>query len=296
MKGSLKIKFWGVRGSTPCANEENMRYGGNTTCLQIQIQDKDELLILDSGTGFRNLGNELENNGNSHKGRVFITHPHWDHLQGFPFFKPFYGDNNWFRIYLPPQGEIGCKEILQGHMSSTFFPVSIDMLEADLDCITIQPGKKFYENYHAEYMWATHTVPTAIYKFYFGDKTVVFAPDNELVNEVTEESKKFKKDFRAFIHGVDVLIHDAQYTREQYKARKGWGHSAWEDVAEIAKEEGVKKLFLTHHDPDNDDDKLSRMDQIITEDYGDDFETISLAKEGQEVTLSYNPSKKIVAE
>lgn len=296
MKGSVKIKFWGVRGSTPCANEENMKYGGNTTCVQVQIEGQDDLLILDSGTGFRNLGNELDSKGSSHKGRVFVTHPHWDHLQGFPFFKPFYDGNNWFRVYMPPQGEIGCKEILQGHMSSTFFPVSIDMLEADLDCETFQPGKRFFDGYYVEYMWATHTVPTAIYKLHFGDKTIVFAPDNELEKADTKESKKFEEEFRAFINGVDVLIHDAQFTREQYKSRKGWGHSAWEDVAQIAKEEKVKNVFLTHHDPDNDDEKLSEIEQIVSESYASDFDTINLAKEGQEVTLSYSKSDEVTAE
>ncbi|MEX0844245.1 MAG: MBL fold metallo-hydrolase, partial [Balneolaceae bacterium] len=230
MKGLINIKFWGVRGSTPCANEENMHYGGNTTCFQVQIPGNPELLIIDSGTGFRNLGNKLESNGYPNKGRIFITHPHWDHLQGFPFFKPFYDSKNWYRIYMPPQGDISCKEILQGHMSSTFFPVSMDMLEADLHCETIQPDLREFQNYSIEYMWATHTVPTAMYKLRVADKTIIFAPDNELLNEDTDEVKQFKKEFRSFIHGADILIHDGQYTREQYEKRNGWGHSVWNDV------------------------------------------------------------------
>jgi phosphoribosyl 1,2-cyclic phosphodiesterase len=262
-----------------------MRYGGNTTCVQIQIKDKDELLILDSGTGFRNLGNELQGRGSSLHGRVFITHPHWDHLQGFPFFKPFYNGNNWFRIYLPPQGKIGCKEILQGHMSSTFFPVSIDMLEADLDCETFQPGKKDFDGYSVEYMWATHTVPTAMYKIRVDDKTIVFAPDNELMNDRTDICRQFRAAFKEYIGGADVLIHDAQYSKKIYNQRIGWGHSAWETVAELAKEVGVKRLFLTHHDPDNSDDVLAKTEEQIQDLYGASFERVCLAKEGQEISL-----------
>lgn len=295
MKNSLNIKFWGVRGSTPCANDENMRYGGNTTCLQVEVEGQDEFLILDCGTGFRNFGNRMNEAEQSIRGRVFITHPHWDHLQGFPFFKPFYEGKNWFRIYLPPQGEIGCKEILQGHMSSTFFPVSIDMLEADIDCDTFQPGTKYFEEYSIEYMWADHTVPTAIYKLKFGDTVIVFSPDNELATDDSEKTRAFREAFSRFIKDVDILIHDGQYDREQYESRVGWGHSAWEEVVEIAYEAGVKRLFLTHHDPDNDDEVLANWEKNIKEQHSRKFEFLALAKEGQEVAISYQKTEKIPA-
>lgn len=271
-----------------------MRYGGNTTCVQIEIPETEELLIFDCGTGFRNLGNALNEEGAALRGRVFITHPHWDHLQGFPFFKPFYEKGNWFRIYLPPQGEIGCREILQGHMSSTFFPVSMDMLEADIDCKTIQPGKIIFDNYTVEYMWATHTVPTAIFKIVIGDTVVVFAPDNEL----SERNSKggFVAEFRNFVHEADILIHDAQFDLDQYKSKKGWGHTAWEVISEVAKQEKVKQLFLFHHDPDNTDDMLDDIQAKVTNDFGESFIEIGLAKEGQVITLPYIAENKIIAE
>lgn len=287
MGSSIDIKFWGVRGSTPCANPENMRYGGNTTCVQVELPEAEELVIFDCGTGLRNLGNEINGDTDALRGRIFITHPHWDHLQGFPFFKPFYGVDNWFRIYMPPQGEIGCKEILQGHMSNTFFPVSMDMLEADLDCETIPIGKKIFEHYSLEYIWATHTVPTAIYKINVGDNSIVFCPDNELKSDNSQENESFLKTFREFIHGADVLIHDAQYSREQYKTRKNWGHSAWENVLDIAIEEDVKNLVLTHHDPDNDDNVLSAIEQQAQEKANGAIENVSLAKEGQIISLPF---------
>jgi ribonuclease BN (tRNA processing enzyme) len=278
--------MWGVRGSTPCANAENIIFGGNTTCLQLDADSLDELLIVDCGTGFRNLGNHLvKNGGKGCKGRVFITHPHWDHLQGFPFFKPFYDEKSWFRVYLPPQMDSGCKEILQGHMSDTFFPVTIDMLEADMECETFFPGKINFEQYSVEYMWAKHTVQTAIFKFRFSDKTIVIAPDNELPLDDTKSSKEFLKEFKSFIKGADLLIHDAQFDIKQHRERQGWGHSAWENVIDIVSQTDVKKLCLTHHDPDSSDDYLAVLDKKVRADDSLPFDQIFFAKEGQEIIL-----------
>jgi len=121
LKPSVKVKFWGVRGSTPCANSENIYYGGNTSCVQIQIPGYDKLLILDSGTGIRNLGNFTSNYSSGKiEGDLFITHPHWDHIQGFPFFMPFYKKGNTFNIHMPEQYRGGAKEILSGHLTKTF--------------------------------------------------------------------------------------------------------------------------------------------------------------------------------
>ena len=285
MDSIIKIKFWGVRGSTPCANPENMRYGGNTSCIQITIPDVNEFLIADCGTGFRNLGNELETNGSNLMGRVFITHPHWDHLQGFPFFKPFYDSNNRFEVYMPPQDGIGCKEILQGHLSNTFFPVSIDMLESKLDCITFEKKAINFKDYSVDYMWANHTVPTAIYKFVIGGKIIVFAPDNELPIEIDADNKSFVEEFRAFVKNADVLIHDAQFTKEQHQGRLGWGHSDWETVLDYTKDLGIKRLCLTHHDPDHSDDVLDKINSKIASIKASFYEEATVIQEGQEIYL-----------
>tara|TARA_R110002124_G_scaffold192202_2_gene359419 strand:+ start:4974 stop:5768 length:795 start_codon:yes stop_codon:yes gene_type:complete len=262
-----------------------MRYGGNTSCIQISIPGVDELLIADCGTGFRNLGNELESNGHNLMGRVFITHPHWDHLQGFPFFKPFYEAKNTFEIYMPPQHEIGCKEILQGHLSNTFFPVSIDMLESHLECLTFEEKSLSFKEYSIEYMWANHTVPTAVYKFNIDGKVIVFAPDNELPINVDNDNKAFVEQFRSFVKGVDVLIHDAQFTKEQHKTRLGWGHSDWETVIETTKDLGIKRLCLTHHDPDHSDDILDRINSRISSIKASFYDEATVIQEGQEIYL-----------
>lgn len=285
MENNIKIKFWGVRGSTPCANPENMRYGGNTSCIQIMIPGVEEFLIADCGTGFRNLGNELTASGSKLKGRVFITHPHWDHLQGFPFFKPFYNNKNTVEVYMPPQNGVGCKEILQGHLANTFFPVSIDMLESKLDCITFMNEKLTFEDYSVEYIWARHTVPTGMFKFTIKGKTIVFAPDNELPMTIDKSNEAFVNEYRSFVEGVDVLIQDAQFTKEQHKSRIGWGHSDWETVIETTKDLGIKRLCLTHHDPDHSDDELDKINSKIASIKSPSYEEATLIQEGQEIYL-----------
>ena len=287
MSESIEIKFWGVRGSTPCPNIKNIKYGGNTTCFQISSSVIPELLIVDCGTGFRNLGNQLGENQDL-KGRIFITHPHWDHLQGFPFFKPFYIPGNGFRVYLPPQGEVGCKEILQGYMSNTFFPVAIGMFDADMDWETFYPCKINFEGYSVRCKWAKHTVQTAMFKFQILDKVIIFAPDNELPINDSEESKQIIAEFKEFVRDADVLIHDAQFNLDQHKERQGWGHSCWENVIDITKSLGIKKLFLTHHDPDSSDEYLSELETRIKKEHGDAFEELGFAKEGNSVSLLIN--------
>lgn len=262
-----------------------MRYGGNTSCIQILIPDVDELIIADCGTGFRNVGNEIDSNGHGIFGRIFITHPHWDHLQGFPFFKPFYSNKNRFDVYMPPQDGVGCKEILQGHLSNTFFPVSIDMLESELDCITFEKGKLEFEHYSVEYMWAKHTVPTAIFKFIIQGKVIVFAPDNELPINPTKEDESFLNEFNEFVNGADVLIHDAQFTLKQHQKRLGWGHSNWETVIEITKDLDIKQLCLSHHDPDHSDDELDQINSEVRHLREDNFRKSSVIQEGQVIYL-----------
>lgn len=262
-----------------------MKFGGNTTCLEIQIPGMQEVLILDSGTGIRNLGNRLTTINGNIKGHIFITHPHWDHIQGFPFFKPIYNSENHFSIHMPAQEDGGCKEILAGHLTKTFFPVTLEMIKANLEYITQPKEQQQFEHFSAEYILANHNLNTAIYKIRVEDKTVVFCPDNELHPSREKTDDPFYARLKDFFYGVDVLIHDAQYHRENYPQRVGWGHSCWEDAIDFAMQSEVKNLFLTHHDPDSDDVYLSSLEQDIQKNYSSFFDTIQLAKEGDEIIL-----------
>jgi phosphoribosyl 1,2-cyclic phosphodiesterase len=285
---SVRIRLWGVRGSTPCANFENMGYGGNTSCVEIDAPGSDDLLILDSGTGIRNLGNYLErHNSKNFNGRIFITHPHWDHIQGFPFFKPFYSSENKFSIHLPEQYRGGAQEILSGHLTKTFFPVTLDMLDAQLEYITQKEEPQHFSNYTIEYIVANHPTKTAIYKVTICGLTIVYAPDNEL--PLKTSPIRFLDVFEEFVKDCDLLIHDGQYTLRQYNDKVGWGHSAWERVVEVAKRNNVKKLFITHHDPDSNDDLLLKREEKLKQYESAPLSEVCLAKEGSEIRL---PVKK----
>jgi phosphoribosyl 1,2-cyclic phosphodiesterase len=284
LQPSVKVKFWGVRGSTPCPNSENIRYGGNTSCVEIEIPGYDRELILDSGTGIRNLGNYLESYCTGPiNADLFITHPHWDHIQGFPFFSPFYKKNNSFRIRIPEQYRGGAKEILAGHLTKTFFPVTLGMFDADLHYVTQEEQPETFGPVEVDYLVANHPTKTAIYRFKIAGYTIIYAPDNEL--PMATSPLRFVDHFCDFIRDCDLLIHDAQYDLDLLKTREGWGHSAWERVLELAKESGVKRLYLTHHDPDSSDKKLNQLAARLVPYKKGTFQQLELAREGLSVVL-----------
>lgn len=262
-----------------------MEFGGNTTCLEVKLSGTEEVLIMDSGTGIRNLGNYLLEQYDAIRGRIFITHPHWDHIQGFPFFKPIYNPANHFDIHMPPQATGGCKEILSGHLTKTFFPVTLEMINANIEYVTQKEDRQEFGEYEIEYMMANHPINTAIYKIRTHGKVIVFCPDNELTPISEKTEARFYTKFKEFLREADILIHDAQFDHQSYKKKIGWGHSAWEEAVEFAKRSGVGNLILTHHDPDSDDAYLNYLDEKLQSSHATYFDSITLAKEGVEINF-----------
>ncbi len=259
---SIEITFWGVRGSIPCPGSKYTQYGGNTMCVQVRIPAQEKLLIFDAGSGIRTLGNRLAATKRTVSGRIFFTHAHWDHIQGFPFFKPLYSPDNRFDIHMPPQMAGNTKEVLLDQMSYTYFPVTSQMLQARLEYHTQGHSVQHFDGYSIQYMSANHPVETAIYKIQIGKNKVVFCPDNELSSKKTDSDAKgdpYLNQFDEFVADADVLIHDAQYNLEEYAKKRNWGHSAWEMVVERAAKNSVKHLLLTHFDPDSEDEYLDEV-------------------------------------
>ena len=255
----MKMKFWGVRGSIPTPGKHTVRYGGNTPCAELRL-DNDELIILDAGTGIRNLGDHLINNGESVKGTVLITHPHWDHIQGFPFFVPAYIPGNEFFVYSLRGAGKPLEKVFRGQMDADYFPVPLSDMQARLNFIEltkpVEIGPIQIAIHHLN-----HPGVAVGFRISAGGKSVVYVSDHEpfyrmVAGEIgeTEEARLVE-----FARGADLWIREAQYTEEEYASKKGWGHSTFDDAIRAAAAAGVGRLAIFHHDPMHDDDFMDHL-------------------------------------
>jgi phosphoribosyl 1,2-cyclic phosphodiesterase len=275
------LRFWGVRGSTPVVDKATLRYGGNTPCLELTTPEGARL-ILDCGTGLRMLGRHLESapesgGGESH---VFVTHYHWDHIQGIPFFSPLYSEQNRFHFYSSRSEYLGrdsLKRVFEAQMALPYFPVEISAMSAEREFAEISGGDQFdVPGAHVTARWLHHPQGCLGFRFETPAGTVAYATDNEPGNAKLDQS------LRELAEGADIFINDAQFTPERLATtRKGWGHSSWLEGARIAEEVGVKNLVLFHHDPDSTD---KMVDSILHEARGT-FANVWAAAEGMVMTL-----------
>ena len=268
----MKLKFWGVRGSIPTPGKHTVRYGGNTPCLELRLDD-DSLVIFDAGTGIRNFGDDLINKGESVNGYLLISHPHWDHIQGFPFFKPAFISGNELTIYGTERPEKSLSEIISEQMNRIYFPVQLHELKAKLNFRPIQEeGEIKIRDCVVKTLYVNHPGFTIGYRLEYNGKTLVYISDNEPYDrEVAASLSNFEPAVKAkfeskkgdpnqrvfdFCEGADVLLHDATYTPEEYIDRVGWGHSHYLFTLRVAAEANVKRLYLFHHEPNHSDDKV----------------------------------------
>ncbi len=256
------VKFWGTRGSIPTPGFRTRKYGGNTSCVEMRIDGT--LFICDGGTGLRELGIDLmRRSPTAIKAHLFFSHPHWDHIQGFPFFTPAYAPENTFHIYGTKAGERRIFELLSGQMRSDYFPVSFSELGAKIEpssleeCGGVIDGVtiKAFEQHH----------PGASYAFSFekGGRKVVYATDNEvdqtLLGEGPDGLRQVPLPYLDFVRGADLLIADGQYTDEEYPERAGWGHARATTLVDAAVQAGVKQLAIYHHDPMHADEQIDAL-------------------------------------
>jgi phosphoribosyl 1,2-cyclic phosphodiesterase len=259
---SLRVRFWGTRGSVPTPGARTVRYGGNTPCTEVRTDDG-WLIILDAGTGLRELGLDLlqRANGAPIQGDIFLTHAHWDHIQGIPFFAPIFGQGNHFTIWGSRSLEKSVDRIVRDQMSPVVFPVTFEELDATIDFKDLAEGTKSEgRGYEVTAFAVQHPGGALGYRFSEpGGRggALVYVSDNELGEHPRYGSPPDWRDRMAgFVRGAKVLIHDTTYTTEEYDHHRGWGHSTYRDTVELALDAGVGTLVLFHHEPRRTDEQL----------------------------------------
>lgn len=277
-----RLGFWGVRGSTPTVDRANWRYGGNTPCLEL-ITPEGTHFILDCGTGLRMLGNKRVQQYGSKPmaAHIFVTHYHWDHIQGIPFFVPLYSEQNSLHFYSFRSEALGrnsLQRVLDAQMAKPYFPVDVSAMAAKREYTELIGGEQFeIDGTRITARWLNHPQGCLGFRFETSAGTVVYATDNE------PGDPKLDRSLRELAQGADILINDAQYTPEQLKTtRKGWGHSSWQDGVDVARETGVRNLVLFHHDPESSDQIVdARLREARQQ-----FESVWAAAEGMVMNLS----------
>ncbi len=284
---SIRVRFWGVRGSVPCPGPETVKYGGNTSCLELRFGEEDRLIVIDAGTGIRELAGHIMKNDlpkGPIKTELFLTHTHWDHIMGFPFFIPIFVPNTELKVFGPvTYEEDTLDKIVGGMLTYRYWPVRLTELAAKIEYFNLKEGSQDLGGG----LWLTtkylnHPILVLGYRFEYRGKVFCTAYDTEpfcnvfdvspddpnydeeAVKEGAMAAQEENDKVVSFFKGADILIHDSQYTHKEYISSKlGWGHSSFEHSVNVAHKAGVKKLLLFHHDPDRSDAELELIEKKI---------------------------------
>ncbi len=281
---SMKIRFWGVRGSIASPGKETAGVGGNTSCVEIVAGDT--RLICDAGTGMRRLGERLVQEGPSEM-TLLLSHLHWDHIQGLPFFLPAYVPGNRIAVIGRPTAEMSLREALEDQMKAPHFPVRFGDLGAEVGFHHVSPGQATHVGRSVvRAAQGNHPGGVTAYRIEYGGRSVVYATD-------TEHYSCVDPSLLALARGADVLIYDAQYTPEEYaglvgRSKVGWGHSTWEAAATLAEEAGVGELVLFHHDPQRTDEGVAEVERLTRA----RFASTVAAREGMTLSLSADETEQ----
>ncbi len=305
----MKVKFWGVRGSIPCPGRKTVKYGGNTSCLEVVIEDARREIIVDAGSGIRELGIDLLNRNPSRssiQADLLITHTHLDHILGLPFFAPIYLKKTRLRIMGPLTYEDESLEsAVTGQFSYRYFPVRLSELASEMEFVALkEESLDLGDGIGLSTKYLNHPVSCLGYRLEYGNKVCCTVFDTEpfqnlfctdpgdpsfdeaMALEGGEAAREANQRVEEFLAGADLLIYDAQYTRGEYAAsRVGWGHTAIEEAYAVAGRNGVKRLALFHHDPLRTDGEIDALAEKLAAGAGPDMPEVFFAREGMEVEL-----------
>jgi len=260
---SLTLTFWGTRGSIPTPGPSTVRYGGNTPCVELRTSDG-WLIILDAGTGIRELGRALLERGNGQpiSGDIFLTHAHWDHIQGIPFFAPLFRKGNRFTIWGSRSLPTSIGRVVRDQMSPVVFPVSFEELQARIEFQELAEERRSVHGYEVSAFAVRHPGGALGYRFSTGNadgRALVYVSDNELSTEARYDvAPGWREKLVEFVRGASVLVHDTMYTSSEYGSFVGWGHSTYDQAVELALDADVERLVLFHHRPERSDDEVDR--------------------------------------
>lgn len=270
-RSGTRIRFWGVRGSVPTPGATTVQYGGNTSCVEVRVGE--EIIVLDAGTGLRPLGRSLEV---EFKDRplsltLLLTHTHWDHIQGLPYFSPIYRPTTRVRILGYEGARQGLAGVLSAQMESPYFPIALGKLPSAMVIEELRDPEFHVGSVRVQAHCASHPGLCMGYRLFTPVGSVAFFPDNETgfahrtspptrgCEATGDDQGTYEERLVEFLQGVEVLIMDAQYTVSEYQSHVGWGHGCVDDVVALAMKAQVKRLFLFHHDPDHDDSQVGQL-------------------------------------
>ncbi len=279
--GNPQVTFYGVRGSTPCSSDLLRRYGGNTSCVVLE-HDGQAPIILDMGTGLREFGG-VHGNKVPIEASLLVTHLHWDHVQGLPFFGPIHHPESNVRIYGPPFGEVELRDSFNGMMQPPYFPICCDQLPKGIDFVTMWDESLAIGDAKVTARSVPHVGATNGYRVEIGGKVVAYVSDHQ---EPLDDPTKVDPGVLELCADADLLIHDAQFTPDELLARPDWGHCTPRYALEVAAQAGVDTLAMFHHDPWHDDDMVDRLlDECIEQGRDLGVPNVIAAAEGMRVEL-----------
>ena len=307
----MKVKFWGVRGSYPTPSKNVIKYGGNTSCVEVGTSDG-STIILDGGTGIRNCGKSLmkrEFSEGKGKAYILISHTHWDHIQGFPFFEPIYKAGNEFEIFAKNREDRTLQAIFAGQVDKEYFPVPLDQLleKTKIDFVAVEEDSTFeVDNVKVKTTRLNHPYIALAYRLSFKNKIFAYVTDTAPFKRILMETEYIQKppdknapvpedkqkrldelelSLLKLIENADLVIYDTHFTTEEYEMFPHWGHTTPEDALQNCYNSGVKHLVLFHHAPARTDEQLEKIHEKYLPDADKKGIKLSLAQEGAEIVI-----------